>query len=84
MEKKNFLKFFAAYQFSKLKKFDSGMTSMLGTTDDCEQTFLKMNNSYVTKFMDGYLRAISLVRCSNSQTSIDYIMKGKRQFHKSQ
>ncbi|CAM1327244.1 Uncharacterised protein r2_g3626 [Pycnogonum litorale] len=73
-------------EFSKLKKFASGMASVFGTTYVCEQTFSKMKyvkSTHRTRLTDEHLKAILMVGCSNHKANIDDILKAKRQFHKS-
>ena len=73
-------------KFLKLKKFASGLVSMLGTTYVYEQTFSKMENvksEHRTRLTDKHLKAIFLAQCSNTKPNIEDIMKNKEQFHKS-
>ena len=55
-------------EFSKLKKFASGMASVFVTTYVCEQTFSKMKyvkSIHRTRLTDEHLKAILMVGCSN-------------------
>uniref|UniRef100_A0A0L8FTS6 SPIN-DOC-like zinc-finger domain-containing protein n=1 Tax=Octopus bimaculoides TaxID=37653 RepID=A0A0L8FTS6_OCTBM len=67
-----FYHYLPADEFSKLKKFASGIASIFGTT-----------YVYRTRFTDEYLKAILMVGYSNHKANVDDILEAKRQFHKS-